>query len=135
MTQNWQNIELRWPGERLGLPESGPRSVARPGRRIGALVLDWAISVVVSIAFFNYDPFATLAIFAITQVLFLILLSGSVGHIVFRMRLVPIAGGWIGVWRPVVRTLLLCVVIPALIWNRDQRGLHDVAAGTVLVLR
>lgn len=135
MTQNWQNTELRWPGERLGLPESGPRSVARLGRRIGALALDWAISVVISIAFFNYDPFATLAVFAITQVLFVILLSGSVGHIVFRMRLVPISSGWIGVWRPVVRTVLLCVVIPALIWNRDQRGLHDVAAGTVLVVR
>ncbi|MEO7147323.1 MAG: RDD family protein [Terrimesophilobacter sp.] len=135
MTQDPQKVEPRWPGERLGLPESGARSIARPGRRIGALILDWAISVVVSIAFFSYDPFATLAVFAATQIVFLVLLNGSIGHLVFRMRLVPIAGGWGGVWRPVVRTLLLCFVIPAVIWNRDQRGLHDVAAGTVLVVR
>jgi uncharacterized RDD family membrane protein YckC len=125
----------RWPGERLGLPESGPRSIARPLRRIGALVVDWALSVLVSVAFFQYDPLATLAVFAVVQVVFLATVSGSIGHLVFRMRVVPLAGGWIGVWRPLVRTLLLCVVVPALIFDRDQRGLHDKAAGTVLVVR
>jgi hypothetical protein len=125
----------RWPGERLGLPESGPRSIARAGRRIGALVIDWGLSVLLSVAFFHYDAFATLGIFALTQVVFLTLVSGSVGQVAFRMRVVPVAGGWIGVWRPLVRTLLLCVVVPALIWDRDQRGLHDKAAGTVLVVR
>jgi hypothetical protein len=125
----------RWPGERLGLPESGPRSIARAGRRIGALVIDWGLSVLLSVAFFHYDAFATLGIFALTQVVFLTLVSGSVGQVAFRLRVVPVAGGWIGVWRPLVRTLLLCVVVPALIWDRDQRGLHDKAAGTVLVVR
>ena len=126
--------EQRWPGERLGLPESGPRSIARLGRRLGALVIDWGLSVVVSVAFFQYDALATLAIFATTQVLFLVFVNGSIGHVVFRMRVVPLAGGWIGVWRPLVRTLLLCLVIPAVVWDRDQRGLHDKVAGTVLVL-
>jgi hypothetical protein len=98
-------------------------------------VLDWGLSVLISVAFFQYDAFATLGIFALTQVVFLTLVSGSVGHVVFRMRLVPLAGGWIGAWRPLVRTLLLCIVIPALIWDRDHRGLHDKAAGTVLVVR
>jgi hypothetical protein len=36
-------------------------------------------------------------------------------------------------WRPIVRTLLLIVVIPAVVWDADQRGLHDKAAGTVLI--
>lgn len=125
----------RWPGERLGLPESGPRSIARFGRRLGALVVDWGLSVLVSVAFFRYEAFATLGVFALTQLVFLALVNGSVGHLVFRMRVVPLAGGWIGAWRPLVRTILLCVVIPALIWDRDQRGLHDKAAGTVLVVR
>lgn len=127
--------EHRWPGERLGLPESGPRSVARVGRRIGALCVDWGLSMLVSAGFFHYDALVTLGIFATTQIVFLIFVSGSVGHVVFRMRVVPIAGGWIGAWRPTVRTLLLCLLIPALIWDRDQRGLHDKAAGTVLVVR
>jgi hypothetical protein len=34
-----------------------------------------------------------------------------------------------------VRTVLLCLLIPAFITDRDQRGLHDRAAGTVLVRR
>lgn len=124
-----------WPGKRLGLRESGSRSVARFGRRVGAIVIDWLLAVLISIAFFNYDGWATLAIFAILQIVFLSLLSGSIGHLILGMRVVPIRGGWIGVWRPAVRTVLLCIVIPAVIWDRDQRGMHDRLAGTVLVRR
>ena len=124
-----------WPGKRLGLPESGSRSVARFGRRAGAIVIDWLLAVLISVAFFNYDGWATLAIFAILQIVFLALLSGSIGHLILGMRVVPIRGGWIGVWRPAVRTVLLCIVIPAVIWDRDQRGMHDRLAGTVLVRR
>ena len=124
-----------WPGRRLGLPEHGARSIARPGRRIAALCLDWALAVIVSIAFFAYDPFATLAIFAAAQLVFLLTVSGSVGHLALGMRVVPMAGGYLGPWRPFVRTLLLCLVIPAVIWDRDQRGMHDRVAGTILVRR
>ena len=124
-----------WPGRRLGLPEAGPRSIARPGRRFAALAIDWASAVVISVAFFNYDPFATLAIFAAAQAIFLLTANGSVGHLALGMRVVPIAGGYLGVWRPFVRTILLCLVIPAVIWDRDQRGMHDRLIGTVLVRR
>ena len=34
-----------------------------------------------------------------------------------------------------VRTLLICVVVPPVIYNRDRRGLHDLVAGTVTVRR
>jgi uncharacterized RDD family membrane protein YckC len=34
-----------------------------------------------------------------------------------------------------VRTLLICLVIPPLVFNRDQRGLHDLATGTVPIRR
>ena len=33
-----------YPGEALGLPETGPRSLARLGRRFAALIVDWLIS-------------------------------------------------------------------------------------------
>ncbi|HEV7957122.1 MAG: hypothetical protein JWL94_867 [Microbacteriaceae bacterium] len=122
-----------WPGKRLGLPNAGPRSIARAGRRIAALCIDWGFSVLVSVAFFDYEPFATLLVFAASQIVFLVTASGSPGHLLLRMRVVPMSGGWIGPWRPIVRTLLLCVVIPAVIWDRDQRGMHDRIAGTVLV--
>ncbi len=130
-------VENRWPGERLGLPESGPRSIGRLGLRLVAIVIDWAVAYLLSWAFFptqlGTDPFITLGIFAALQYLFLIVVNGSLGHLIVRLRVVPLGGGYLGLWRPLVRTLLLCLAIPALIWDRDQRGLHDKAAGTVLV--
>jgi hypothetical protein len=124
-----------WPGKRLGLPETGPRSVGRLGRRIGALAIDGAIADLIAFAFFNYDAWAILAILAVLQIVFITLLSGSIGHLIVGLRVVPLTPGWIGVWRPALRTVLLCIVVPALIWDRDQRGLHDKIAGTVLVRR
>ena len=130
--------ESRWPGERLGLPAAGPRSIARLGRRIAALFIDWAIAWILSVAFFPVaawqpDSWATLAIFAGEQVLFLLLANGSVGHLLLGMRVVPLVPARMGLWRPVVRTALLCLAIPAVIWDADQRGLHDRLAGTMLV--
>lgn len=124
-----------WPGRRLGLPESGPRSIARLGRRVAALAIDWACAVIVSIAVFQYDPLATLAVFAAVQVVFLLFLNASPGHLIMGMRVVPERPAPLGLWRPFVRTLLLCLVIPAVIWDRDQRGLHDRLIGTLLVRR
>jgi uncharacterized RDD family membrane protein YckC len=132
------SADSRWPGERLGLPESGPRSIARLGRRIAALFIDWAIAWVASLALLregDWQPnsWATLVIFAVGQLVFLWTVNGSVGHLLLRMRVVPVKPARLGLWRPVVRTGLLCLAIPALIFDRDQRGLHDRLAGTTLV--
>lgn len=126
-----------WPGKRLGLPEAGPRSIARFGRRFGAIVVDWGLAYLLSYAFFRPDRygFATLGIFAVLQVVFLMIVNGSIGHLIFGLRLVPLVPGYLGWWRPFVRTILLILVIPAVIFDKDQRGLHDKAAGTVLVRR
>ncbi len=124
-----------WPGWRLGRPEEGPGSVARPGRRIAAICIDLALCAVISWVFFFGEQFASITIFAIEQILFLVTLGGGVGHLVMGLRLVTLQGAHCGVWRPVLRTALLCLLIPALVWDRDQRGLHDVFSGTVLVRR
>jgi uncharacterized RDD family membrane protein YckC len=124
-----------WPGKRLGLPRSGPRSVGRFGRRVAALLVDWLPVYLVSYAFFDGDVWITLGLFALLQYLFIMLLSGSIGHLILGMRVVPMTGGWVGFGRPLLRTLLLCIVIPAVIWDRDQRGMHDRFSGTVLVRR
>ena len=125
--------ESSYPGERIGLPAGGRGSVARLGRRVGAIAIDWACAVVISIAFFQYDALATIAIFAIVQILFIPTIGGSPGHRLVGLRLMQVNGAWVGLWRPIVRTALLVLVIPAVIWDADQRGLHDKAAGTVLV--
>ncbi|NUT59190.1 MAG: RDD family protein [Agromyces sp.] len=127
----------RWPGERLGLPDSGRGSVGRVGRRLAALAIDWAAAMLIALLFAPYDSavfsWITLGIFALMQVLFIPTIGGSVGHRLVGLRVVPIAGGWVGPWRPVVRTLLLVLVIPAVVWDSDQRGVHDKLAGTVLI--
>jgi len=132
-----------YPGERLGLPDSGRGSVARFGRRVGALAIDVACAAIIGYAFFHHtdavtgmpvaDPIATNIIFAIVQIVFIPTLGGSPGHRLLGMRVVPLKGGWVGAWRPVVRTALLFLIVPALIWDADQRGLHDKAVGTVLI--
>jgi uncharacterized RDD family membrane protein YckC len=135
-----------WPGRRLGLPERGPRSIARAPRRLVAVALDWAIATAISVVFFTSgetvlerlgasNPTATLVAFAVLQLLFIPTLGGSLGHLALGMRVVPLKTGWIGVLRPLARTALLCLFIPAVIWDRDQRGMHDRLAGTVLVRR
>jgi len=128
----------RWPGETFGLPESGPRSVGRLGRRLLAILIDWLIAYGLSLLLFRMEdgtanPWITLGIFGLLQLIFLLFFNGSIGHLLLRLRLVPVRGGSMAPWRPLVRTLLLCLAIPALIWDRDQRGLHDRVAGTLLV--
>jgi uncharacterized RDD family membrane protein YckC len=127
----------RWPGERLGLPDRGQHSVARVGRRVAALVVDYGLAVVIALMFAPYESAAhsliTIGIFALMQMIFIPTIGGSIGHRLLGMRIVPISGGWVGLWRPVVRSLLLAIVIPALAWDSDQRGFHDKVAGTVLI--
>ena len=132
-----------YPGRRLGLRPTGPRSIGRLGRRIAALAIDIATATVIGYAFFHQtdpvtgvvvaDPWATNIIFAIVQILFIPTIGGSPGHRLVGLRVVPVRGGWVGLWRPVVRTVLLFLVIPPLIWDADHRGLHDKSAGTVLI--
>lgn len=111
-----------YPGQRLGLPRDGSGSIARVPRRLAGLAIDWIAAVVISIAFFQYDAMATMVVFTVVQILFIPTIGGSPGHRLAGMRLQLQGGGWPGVWRPIVRTLLLVLVIPAVIWDGDQRG-------------
>ncbi|WP_341958245.1 RDD family protein [Microbacterium sp. LWH13-1.2] len=126
------------------MPQTGTGSIARPGRRIGALVIDYLAATIIATGFLGYDQFALpseagltqfapMAVFVVLQILFIPTAGGSPGHRILGMRVVRLDGGWVGLWRPLVRTLLLVIVIPAVIWDADQRGLHDKAPGLVLI--
>jgi len=122
-----------WPGERLGFPRQGHTSIARAGRRIAAIAIDWGLAYLIGYAFSGQNGWVFLGIFAISQVVFEWTIGGSIGHRLLGLRLVKVGGGYIGLWRPLVRTALLCLVVPALVWDSDQRGFHDKVAGTVLI--
>jgi uncharacterized RDD family membrane protein YckC len=124
---------VQWPGKRLGLPREGSGSIARMGRRIAAIAIDWALSVLVSSAFFNYDPVATLLVFVLIQVVFVAFTGASIGHRLLGLRVAVLGGAALGFWRPIVRAVLIALVIPVAVYDADQRGLHDRSIRTVLI--
>jgi uncharacterized RDD family membrane protein YckC len=72
----------------------------------------------------------------VLQVLLLTTLTGqSLGKRVLGIRVVRLVApdGPPGFLPAAVRTLLLLFVLPAVITDRDGRGLHDKAAGTAVV--
>lgn len=89
----------------------------------------------VSAGFFAGDPWWTLAVFGLAQLVLVGTDGSSIGHRLTGLRVVRLDGGWAGPLPAAVRTALLCLAVPALIWDADQRGLHDRAAGTVLIRR
>ncbi|PDQ35289.1 MAG: RDD family protein [Candidatus Lumbricidophila eiseniae] len=129
----------KWPGERLGLPSTGRGSIARVGRRIVALLVDWGSAMLLALLLTPYNSVAytwvTPLVFLVLQLVFIPTIGGSVGHRLFGMSVVPLVGGWVGVRRSAVRSILLALVLPALVWDSDQRGFHDKVAGTALIRR
>nr|WP_155048783.1 RDD family protein [Microbacterium sp. ZXX196] len=117
----------------MGLPATGPGSIAPLSRRVGAFVTDWAAVVLLSMAFFDYAWWSTLALFVVIQALFVPTAGGSPGHRIWGLRVVRRGGGWVGPWRPLVRAALIALVIPAAIWDENRLGLHDLLAGTAIV--
>jgi uncharacterized RDD family membrane protein YckC len=55
------------------------------------------------------------------------------GKRLLGLRVLALDTGSVSPWRAALRTVLLFLAIPALIWDRDGRGLHDRLAGTVEV--
>ena len=122
-----------WAGQRLGLPENGAGSLAKLGRRTLALIVDWSLAMLVSQAFSSGDSTVTLVVFSVTQWLLIATLGYSVGHRILGLQVRRLDGKYVGLWRSLIRVGLILLVIPATIWDADNRGLHDKAAGTVLV--
>ncbi|GAX50838.1 RDD family protein [Streptomyces olivochromogenes] len=131
--------DLGYRGEQLGLPEQGPGSIARPGRRLAALAIDWALCLLIAYGLLThgYKPGATgnwaLLVFFVLGVLTVGTVGSTPGKRLLGLRIVPEGGGRLNPLRVLLRTALLCVVIPALIWDRDGRGLHDRMARTIEV--
>ena len=126
-----------YPGDELGLPEAGPGSVAGWGRRIGALFADWLICSLIVILLVRPPqadvPYWTLAIFALQDLILTAVTGLTVGKLAVRIRVVRLDGRLVGPGWALVRTVLLLLIAPPLIADRDMRGLHDRASNTVVV--
>ncbi|HMZ16168.1 MAG TPA: RDD family protein [Mycobacterium sp.] len=132
-----------YPGERLGLPETGSRSLARMGRRFGALIIDWLISYglaalglslgLISMAWLST---AILAIWFVLGVVSVRLFGFTPGQYALGLMVVPVDNRLhVGTGRAIGRGLLIALVIPPLFTDADGRGLQDRATGTAVVRR
>ncbi|MGH3343612.1 MAG: RDD family protein [Carbonactinosporaceae bacterium] len=126
-------VELGYPGQRLGLPEEGPGSIASFPRRLGAIIVDWLLCVAIARGLLGGGAFTTLGIFALENLLLVGTLGVTVGMRLAGVRVARPDGGVPRVWAVVVRTALLCLAVPAMLWDRDHRGLHDRASGTAVL--
>jgi uncharacterized RDD family membrane protein YckC len=63
------------------------------------------------------------------------LVGGSFGQLLVRIAVVRGDRRPVTLSRALLRTALVCLVVPPLIYDRDHRGLHDMAVGTVVVKR
>ena len=133
-----------YPGQYYGLPESGHGSVAGWSRRFAALLIDWLACSLIAIAFF-YRPAAghavnvlseprlwTPAVFFVEDFLLTALTGVTIGKRLLGLRVIRLDGRPVGL-RAFVRTLLLVLVVPAMMMDRDLRGLQDKAAKTIVV--
>ena len=129
-----------YPGSRLGMPQRGPGSIARFGRRLVGVMIDWLLCSLVAAALWGYSitggdsgSFKPLVIFAVQHLILVGTIGFTIGHRVVGLRVVRLGGGLPGFVPALARTILLVLAIPALIWDRDDRGLHDKVAGTVVI--
>lgn len=131
----------RWPGEKLGLPESGSGALAPVSRRALAVLIDWLLCMVAAglIAhftdFLGGTAFLTYLLWELTGIIGGWLFAGTLGMKLLGMGVARVdrPGVPVGFWRALVRTILTGFVFPAALVDTDGRGLHDRGTGTVVI--
>jgi uncharacterized RDD family membrane protein YckC len=128
------------PGVRLGLPAEGPGSVAGVGRRLAGVVIDGIAAYLVASLFVRRTQGGVPApggwsslVFLVESIVLLSVAGQTLGMALVRICVVPLAGSRVQPWWAAVRTVLLLMLIPAVVWDSDHRGLHDKASGVVVV--
>ena len=113
-------------------------------RRIAALVIDWAASTFVTVGIIGLgdyldDPnsgWFVLGVFAVEVTLLTTLAGGSFGQLLTGVRVLTTAGRPLNLLMALARTLLICVVIPPLVFKQETgRGLHDLWTGSAAYKR
>jgi uncharacterized RDD family membrane protein YckC len=136
-----QPVGPAYPGQRLGLPETGSGSVASWGRRIGALFIDWFASSFVAYVIVQatgtslVQEWVTLLVFFVEVTLFTGLVGGSFGQLALRVWIARVDGRPVTILDAMIRTFLICLVIPPVVFNPDRRGIHDLVVKTVALQR
>ena len=110
-------------------------------RRLVALAVDWAACSLVTLVVLGpggysdspYSGWVTLAVFWLEASVLPALVGSSFGQLATRVAVVTIHGGPVTLLVALVRTALICLVVPPLVFKPDGRGLHDLVVGSVSV--
>ena len=112
-------------------------------RRFLALFVDWTACNLVLVAVMGPAGWSdsratglyTTGLFVLESTLLTALAGGSFGKLVTRLRVVSADGSGRppDLLRSMVRVVLVCLVVPPLVYKPDGRGLHDLAVGSVTV--
>lgn len=137
------DIDEAYPGESIGLPEQGRGALASWGARIAALLIDWLASMLVAVVLFGNEVmvgsgwpiFMPLAVFLVESSVLTTLTGSSFGQLLARIGVARVDGNPLGLWRPTVRSLLKCLVLPVMVIGAERRHLDDLLLGTVVVSR
>jgi uncharacterized RDD family membrane protein YckC len=127
------------PGPPAGAPAPGWLAAFEPaplGRRLGALLADWLLCVLLStvIADPRTSGWPPVAVLVAVNTVFIGFFGQTPGMALTRLRCLAFAdGGAIGPVRALLRAVLLVLIIPAAVMDDLRRGLHDRAAGSVVV--
>ncbi len=123
-------------GASLGLPAAGVGSLAGFSTRALAFTVDAVLSAVVAALFTapSLPGSWSLLTFAVGTLLTLLVFGQTPGMRLLGLRLAhPEVGRRLALWRGVVRTGLLVLLVPALVVDADGRGLHDKLTDTAVV--
>jgi uncharacterized RDD family membrane protein YckC len=133
-------------GQAIGLPESGRGSLATTGARLGAFVVDSLASTLVAALFVHphgaghswsdHLPGSwSLIPLAVNYLVGCTLAGGTLGMYLLKLRLgrVDQPGSRVGTGRVLLRTVLLFLFVPAVVFDRDGRGMHDRFSDTAVV--
>lgn len=136
-----QESRPAYPGETLGLPKSGPGSLAPMGRRLAALTIDWLIAYGLAALAMGFGLFsermlstAVLVIWFLLGLVAVRLFGFTPGQLALGLGVVALDGR-LGIGRAVARGLLVALVIPALFTDWDGRGIQDRVTNTAVVRR
>ncbi len=131
------------PGQRLGMPASGPGSLAGSWRRLAALLVDWFLAyglagLGMAVGFFGSSFLATavLLIWFVLGVVAVRLFGFTPGQYLLGLQVASVDNRLhVGTGRAAARGLMIALVIPPLFTDSDGRGIQDRVTATAVVRR
>lgn len=106
------------------------------GPRLGALVIDWVLCLLIASLYATpaEKSWPAVLVLVMANTFFLGLFGQTPGMRLLRVRCISYPdGGVLGLGRGLLRAVLLALFVPAIILNSQGRGLHDRAAGSMVV--